>query len=276
MQTPRQKQKIVCIVNQKGGVGKTTTTHNLARSFVELGHRVLIIDLDPQTNLTHAANAQHPNHILKMIECTRQKEAITTKDYIQRILLPGKKELHIIAGTPDLSLAPLSWKDIPSATHLLKETLHHVKEPYDFIFVDTAPTLNILSLNALTAADSLIIPATADIFTLQGIGQLLETVQTVKTYTNKTLEIVGILITRHNPRTIHSASAMKMLEETAKLTKIRILDTRITEAIAAREAQTLQKAIQEHAPHSKIAQEYIRAAEEIQRIIWTTETNSKN
>lgn len=238
--------EIITIANQKGGVGKSTTVHAMGAGLAARGCRVLFVDLDGQGNLSYTMQADEdaPNALDVLTG------AVAAKDAIQQLaggdLIPGTPAL---AGADNLLLSELGKE------YRLKEALQGISG-YDYILVDTPPALGVLTINALTAASSAVIPAQADIYSLQGIGQLANTVQTVKQYCNPSLTIDGILLTRFNARAVLSRDIADIVEDTAKQLHTRLYKTRIRENIAAKEAQASRQSLFDYAPKSNAAIDY--------------------
>ena len=239
-------QEIISIINQKGGVGKSTTAHAIGAGLIIKGYKVLFIDLDAQCNLSYTMNADLKG--LTSIEILRDKTA--TKEAIQHTT-----QGYIIPGSNQLAGADLTINQT-GKEYRLKEALTAVLSDFDYIIVDTPPALGILTINALTASHSVIIPAQADIYSLQGIGQLYSTIETVKKYCNPDIKIKGILITRHNPRTILSRDMADMIEETAAKLNTKAFKTNIREAVAIKEAQASKQSIYSYAPKAKVTEDY--------------------
>lgn len=246
--------EVLAIINQKGGVGKSTTAHALGQGLRLANKRVLFIDLDQQGNLTYTMQGDSPSG-----STTATAGIPTAYD-----LLSGTPAADAILRLPDGDLIPsgpaLAGADLSiTATgkeFRLCEALEPIKGQYDYILIDTPPALGILTINALTAADSAIIPAQADIYSLQGIGQLYGTIDAVRKYTNPALSIRGILITRYNGRAILSRDIVDMIAEVASSLDTTVFDTRIRECIAIKEAQASRKSIFEYAPKCNAAADY--------------------
>ena len=237
---------IITLANQKGGVGKSTTAHALGQGLLLKEYRVLFVDLDAQGNLSYAMEAPRDgfNVYDVLTRTAKVEEAI-------RYTLQG----DIVPATPALSGADMTLLQI-GKEYLLKEALEPLKDSYDFILIDTPPALGILTVNALTASDGVIIPTQADIFSLQGIGQLYNTIQTVRTYCNSRLDIKGILLTRFNNRSILSRDVAEMIRDTAEQLKTKVYTATIREGIAIKEAQATQADIFSYAPKSNVAADY--------------------
>lgn len=236
--------EVIAIVNRKGGVAKTATAQALGAGLIKKKKNVLYIDLDSQGNLTSGLGAS--------------KEGLDSMD-----LLTGNAKApeaiqktpqgDVIAGTEALAGAD-TIIDGTGKEYRLKEAISGLK--YDYIILDTPAQLGTLTINALTAANSAIIPVQADIDSLQGIGQLNKTINTVKKYCNKDLYIRGILITRYLGRAVISRDMQSNLEEVAKQLNTKLYSTPIRECVAIREAKALQQDIYSYAPRSNAAKDY--------------------
>lgn len=237
--------KTVSVINQKGGVGKSTTAEMLVSALSLKGFKVLAIDLDAQGNLSYslAADLNSPT-ILEVLT-----EEISVKDAIK------KARADVISSNKALAGADAFIADT-GKEYRLKEALEKIAKNYDFCIIDTPPALGILTINALTASDSVIIPAQADIYSLQGIENLEETIKAVKKYCNPNLKIEGILLTRYNPRTILSREVSEMAEKLAEKLETKLFKTKIRDAIAVKEAQISQESLFKYAPKSNVAKDY--------------------
>jgi chromosome partitioning protein len=236
---------IVTIVNQKGGVGKSTTAHALGIG-LSIKFKVLFIDLDGQGNLSYMLNAdsEKPSVLDLLTNKVKVNEAIQCFSCAD--IIPSSPEL---AGADNVITAT-------GKEYRLKESLEAVKGQYDYIIIDTPPSLNILTINALSAANSIIITAQADVFSLQAISQVSDTINTVKQYCNKSLHIKGILLTRYNDRTIISKDIATELEKAARGLNTKLFKAKIRENVAIKEAQAVQKSIYEYACDSNGAIDY--------------------
>jgi chromosome partitioning protein len=247
---------VVVITNQKGGVGKSTTAEALADGLIVQGYKTLLVDLDPQGSITLTAGAD-PHRITTyevMIrsanaqEATRQDAHDDTQEVRTRAdIIPASRQLVKL----DVELTATGKE------YRLKEQLAPILPLYDYIIIDTPPALGVLTVNALTAADCLIIPAQADVYSLQGVGQLVETINTIRAYTNPGLALAGILLTRHTPRSILSRDMAEAATDTAAQIGTFVYDTVIREAIAIKEAQANQQSIYDYAPKSNAATDYM-------------------
>lgn len=241
--------KIITIANQKGGAGKSTTAHAIGAGLRREGRKVLFVDLDAQANLTATMNATRANR--------------TALD-----LLKGTPAAQTIAATPSGDIIPaspflaLADQQIKGADRL-KKALQPIAGRYDYIVIDTPPALGVLLVNALSAADYVIIPAQADPYSLQGIGQLMDTIAEARRKTNPRLQLGGIVITRHSARSILARDMVELMQETAAKHGTKVYKTPIREAIACKEAQAMKQDIFSYAPKSNPAQDYAALLEEI-------------
>ena len=242
----------IAVINRRGGVGKTATAHALGSGLIQRGFKVLFVDLDSQSNLTFDLGTK-PQALTSMEVLTG---TATAEETIQHTAGGD-----IIPASPSLAGADATI-DGTGKEYRLKEALEKVKG-YDYIIIDTPPALGVLTVNALTSSTLAVIPAQAEIHSLQGIGLLNETIEAVKRYTNPKLKIAGILITRYNGRAILSKQMRDSLEERARELKTKVFNTPIRECIAIKEAQALQTDIFTYAPKSNAVEDYNALIEEI-------------
>ncbi len=244
----------VVLSNQKGGVGKTTSAYVLATIFQEKGYRVLAVDMDPQGNLSFSLDAQtNGNATIYDVMKGELKPQYAIQKSAQVDLIPA----NILLSGIELEFTGARRE------FLLKTALESVKPYYDYIFIDTPPALGILTVNAFTAADHILLPVMSDIFSLQGMIQLEETIQQVKSYLNSSLNVLGVFLTKHNPRTRFSREVEGTLKMVAGDLGLPVLDTHIRESVALREAQSLQKSALKYAASSNAVQDYQNLAEEL-------------
>ena len=245
--------EILTVANQKGGVGKSTTVHALGRGLSLQGRRVLFVDLDPQGNLSYSMQAARSNATTYELITDRA----TVTDTIQRT-----PQGDLIPASPLLSGADIELHRV-GKEYRLKEALQPIRDAYDIILIDTPPALGILTINALAASNGVIVTAQADIFSLQGIGQLSATIDAVKTYCTPALIIKGILLTRHSSRAILSRDLTEMITDTAAQLNTTVYKTVIRECIALKEAQASRQDIFNYAPKSNAATDYAAFIEEV-------------
>ena len=258
--------KVVAVVNQKGGVGKSTTAAAIAAGISLRGLRALAIDLDPQGNLSHSMGADRAT-LSAMDALTGAAPAADTIIQTARGgLIPSSQAL---TGA-DARITETGKE------YRLKEALEPIRESYDVIVIDTPPSLGILVTNALTAATGAIIPAQADTYSLQGIGLLYQTVQAIRKYCNSDLRIDGILLTRHNPRSVISRDMASMMEDTAAQMNTRVFKAAIRECVAVKEAQAVRQDIFTYAPKSNASADYAALISEyLENWRGTTPTQAK-
>lgn len=238
--------KVISINNRKGGVGKTATAQALGAGLMAQGYSVLFIDLDAQMNLSTAlrANTKGLNILGVLLKQCSIYDAIQIT-----------KNGHIVPATAELSGIDLILKSV-GKEYRLKEALQGLEKRYDFIIIDTAPSLDVLTTNALTASNETIIPIQADLFSLQGVQQLAEIVESIQQYTNKNLTIKGILLTRYKPREIASRNVLSKAEEMAEELHTKVFNTKIRESLSVKEAQIFRESIYEYDSDSNGARDY--------------------
>lgn len=239
---------IISLANQKGGVGKSTTTQNLNAGLQLEGYKTLVIDLDPQGNLSYAMNVEAPNKTAYDL-LNGDNDCITHTE--QGDLIASDKRLASI----ELDKEGLAYH--------LKNVLEGIISAYDIVLIDNAPTLSKLTTNALTASHGVIIPVEASIYSLQGLGQLNETITAVKQYTNSDLQTLGIVITRFNSRIVLNQTIADMLERASSALDTKVYETRIREAVAIREAQAFQQDIFSYDLNAKVASDYKALTKEV-------------
>lgn len=245
--------KVYAIVNQKGGVGKSTTAEALAAGLTLKGYRTLSIDLDAQANMSYTAGAKTDG---------ATSLGVLTGEVDIAAAIQHTESGDIIAASKALAGADAFISDT-GKEYRLREALEGLRGAYDYIVIDTPPALGILTVNALTACDSVIIPAQADIYSLQGIEQLAETLKPVKKYCNRALTVDGILLTRYSPRSVLSREVAELAGQLAGKLGTRLFKTTIREAVAVKEAQISQQSLYSYAPKAKVTEDYSRFIAEL-------------
>lgn len=241
------------IINQKGGVGKSTTALAIGTGLKHKGYKVLFVDLDAQGNLSYTMGADIQGY--NSLGVLQRPE--TTKDEIQQTA-----QGDIIASTPALAGADTVLTEV-GKEYRLKEALQSVSGLYDYCIIDTPPALSILTINALTVCNGAIIPAQADIYSLQGIGQLNNTIQTIKKYCNPSLTIKGIVLTRYNSRSVLSREVTELIEQTASELNTKVFNTKVRECTAIKEAQAMKQDIFTYSPKSNAVADYTAIIKEL-------------
>ena len=245
-------RQIISIANQKGGVGKSTTANALGAYLFHKGFKVLYVDMDAQGNLSYSMGAS--NKAISSLE-------VLTGTATAKEAIVQTAQGDLIPASPALSSADALLKDT-GREYKLREALEPILGDYDYIILDTPPAIGTLTINALTACNS-VVPAQADIYSLQGIGQLVQTVQTVKRYCNRDIAIKGLLITRYNARALLTKDMTELLEDTANHLQTKLYTTKIRECIALKEAQASQQDIFTYSPKSNATEDYTAFVEEV-------------
>jgi chromosome partitioning protein len=249
---PDDKAQIIAFTNQKGGVAKTTTALNLAAAFVEKGHRVLCVDLDPQGNLTMSQGIDPDSLQVSMYDVlvhgTSMREAIR------------KREVDVPCASIDLAGAEIAMSTMIGRERALQKGIEPIREDYDYIFIDTPPSLGLLTINALTAANKVIVPVQCEYLSMRGLIQLQNTLAMIRENLNPDIEIEGILPTLVDSRTTHAKEAIEILEENFG---DRVFASRINKTVRFAEAPVKGMSVLKYDPDGKAATAYRQLAEEV-------------
>jgi chromosome partitioning protein len=249
---PTPKAKVFAFTNQKGGVAKTTTTLNLAAAFAESGFRVLCVDLDPQANLTMSQGIDPDSLEVSMYDVlvhgTSMREVIR------------KREVDIACASIDLAGAEIAMSTMIGRERAFQKGLEPVKEDYDYVFIDTPPSLGLLTINALTASDKVIVPVQCEYLSMRGLVQLQNTLSMIRENLNPDVEIEGILPTLVDNRTVHAKEAIEILEENFG---DRVFASRINKTVRFAEAPVKGMSVLKYDPDGKAAYAYRQLAKEV-------------
>jgi len=252
--------KVIVCTNQKGGVAKTTSVVAMSCILAKRGYRVLCVDADPQSNLSYSLSS-YTKEEDKARSLYGAFRAIQNKSCDAKGFINKGDWCDIIPSNLYLASADNEFNHI-GKEYMLKEIIGYISEEYDFILVDTPPSLGIMSINALAAADYIVIVAGADVYTYQGIGQLNETIENTKKYANKRLKVVGILVTKYES-TKFGKEIEKLLEGASKNMRTRPFGVKIRKSIKIAEAVNLQEDITKYAPKAKATLDYIAFVDEL-------------
>jgi len=246
--------KIVAIANQKGGVGKTTTCINMSAYIAAMGKKVISVDIDPQGNLTSGLGIRK-NKLTQSI----YDILIEGTNAVEVILHTGVNGLDIIPSNVDLAGAEIQLARIGEREYKLKSAIQKLKNTYDYIFIDCPPSLGSLTVNALTASDTVLIPIEGSFFALEGLSQLMNTVKLVKKHTNKMLDIEGVVLTMYSARNNVAVSAA---EEVTKLFGKKVFNIKVPRSIRLVEAPSYGLPIMQYEPSSTGGLAYKALSEE--------------
>ncbi|GET19947.1 ParA family protein [Prolixibacter denitrificans] len=259
--------KIIALANQKGGVGKTTTAINLAASLAVLEQKVLIIDADPQANATSGVGFDVRNVTTSIYECI-----VDDVDPHKTILKTETENLELLPSHIDLVGAEIEMLNRPNREMVMKNVLEKVRDDYDFILIDCSPSLGLITVNALSAADSVIIPVQCEYFALEGLGKLLNTIKIIQNRLNQKLEIEGFLLTMYDARLNLSN---QVYEEVKRHFQDMVFETIIARNIKLSEAPSYGVPAISYDASSKGAVSYLNLARELLQNNEMTKLNSK-
>jgi chromosome partitioning protein len=246
------KAKVIAFANQKGGVAKTTTTLNLAAAFAEQGHRVLCVDMDPQGNLTMSQGIDPDTLEQSMFDVLVHDLSI--REVIRR------REIDIACASIDLAGAEIAMSTKIGRERSLAKALMAIEDDYDWVFVDTPPSLGLLTVNALTAADQVIVPVQCEYLSMRGLLQLQNTLAMIRENLNPDVQIAGILPTMVDTRTLHAKEALEILEENFG---DRVFGARIRKTVRFAEAPVKGMSVLKYDPKGTAADAYRQLAKEV-------------
>jgi chromosome partitioning protein len=244
--------KVIAFANQKGGVAKTTTALNLAVAFKESGHRVLCVDMDPQGNLTMSQGID-PDKVEKSMF-----DVLVHRYPISQII--AEREIDVAVASIDLAGAEIAMSTMIGRERSLEKAIKKVADDYDFVCIDTPPSLGLLTINALTAADKVIVPVQCEYLSMRGLIQLQNTLQMIRENLNPDVEIEGILPTLMDMRTVHAKEAIEILEENFG---DRVFASRIKKTVRFAEAPVKGMSVLKYDPDGMAAQSYRDLAKEV-------------
>lgn len=247
--------RIIAIANQKGGVGKTTTTINLSASVAAEGKRVLMVDIDPQGNTTSGLGVDK-----QVLKSSTYDVLINEMLPIDAVIHTNVVRLDLIPSHISLAGAEVEMVNLIAREHILKNALEQVQEQYDYIFIDCPPSLGLLTLNALTAANALLVPIQCEYFALEGLSQLVNTMNLVKRHLNPKLEVEGVVLTMFDGRTNLSN---QVVAEVKKFFRTKVYRTVIPRSIRLAEAPSYGMPVSEYAPGSSGTAAYRSLAHEL-------------
>ncbi len=247
--------KIISFANQKGGVGKTTSAINVAASLGYIGKKTLLIDLDPQGNSTSGVGITK-----KGLKKTIYDVLTDGTDIHEAIIATKFDNLSVIPSTIALAGAELELIEIENSEYRMRDALNLIRDDFDYIIIDCPPSLGMLTVNALSGSDGVVIPMQCEFYALEGLSQLMNTVSRIRSHYNEKLSVTGILITMYNARLLLS---LQVINEMEKHYSDKLFSTMITRSVRLSEAPGFGRPICYHDPKGKAAQEYMAIAKEL-------------
>lgn len=254
---PSKEPRVIAIINQKGGVGKSTTAVNLSAALGQENKKVLLIDFDPQGNSTSGFGIEKEE-----LDACIYDALLNDYPFEELIHETGSKKVFVVPATIQLAGAEIELVSAMARETRLKELLDSVKDEFDFIFIDCPPSLGLLTINALTAADSVLIPIQCEYYALEGVTKLLESMRMVKGRLNKQLDTYGVLLTMYDSRT---SLSNQVVDEVKAYFGDKTFKTLIPRTVKLSEAPSFGMSIIEYAPNNKGAKAYMSLAKEVIR-----------
>jgi chromosome partitioning protein len=241
--------RVIAVANQKGGVAKTTTVQSLGVAMAEQGHRILVVDLDPQACLTYSLGL-NPDELGSSLH-----DVLVRRARVSEVLcpVPGVEGLSLVPATIDLAGAEVHLLSRTGREHVLARSLAPVLNDFDAILIDCPPSLGVLTINGLTAAEAVVVPLQCEALSHRGVGQLLETIEDVRQFANEKLRVLGVIPTMYDARTTH---ARKVLAEVEERYGLPMFCPPVPKSVRFAEAPELGRSILQHAPSSPGAEAY--------------------
>jgi chromosome partitioning protein len=243
--------RVIAVANQKGGVAKTTTVHALGTALALAGQRVLLVDLDPQACLTYSCGLDPDNLEASLHDVLLERA--TARDVLLKL-----ERCHLLPATIDLAGSELHLLSRTGREYVLRRSLIPLLDEYDIVLIDCPPSLGILTINGLTAAHEVLIPLQCETLSRRGVGQLLDTIGDVRSYTNENLAVLGAVATMHDARTKLAATVIASVRDEHG---IEVLEPPVPKSVRAAEAPSHGRSVVEHAPTSRPAQAYTALAQ---------------
>ncbi len=247
--------EVLAITNQKGGVGKTTTSINLGSFLACAGNKVVIVDLDPQANATSGLGVSMGADTSTLYEVLVGRVGVE-----EALQMAERKDLYIIPSTTNLAGAAIELMEASHREYRLRRAIKNLREQFDFVLIDCPPSLGLLTINGLVAADRIVIPVQCEYFAMEGLGKLLETVELVRKHLNPRLQVVGVVLTMYDRRT---AMARKIVREVRKTFPGHVFESVIPRNTELAEAPSKGQSIVAYAGHSRGAKAYEYLSEEL-------------